>query len=1112
MCILLATWRPVTPCGLGTFITQSWRSARVNSRVDETNVIDNKKVVLKTELIKILPATKNVSIAVGYFFISGLSMIIEPLSKVDSVRLLISNTTDKPTSEALLEAFNSARTIIPKLDATNFVSPDYAQQIIGDVELNVKHSLERMEQTPNDQNVVQNLIKMMSSRQLEVRVYPKEKLHAKAYIFESRTPDFTAGMGIVGSSNLSMAGISENSELNLKTTNPSDVNKLLDWFNDLWGEGLEFTDKFNLILSRSWAVQPYSPRDLFLKAIYHESKSRFDHDNVLNPLWLSHGPKLYPFQLQAVNQCITMIERYGGVILGDVVGLGKTYVGTAILKYLQQEYRPLIVCPPALVSMWEKFCDDYEVDALVLSRGKLTKHHNELSRYKYKSRNMVLIDESHRFKNSKPIQYQHLHQFMQERAAKAILLTATPYSNKPEDIKNQLMLFHTSENTRIPPANETNLNTYFHLIKNGQADLTDLLRNIMIRRTRRYVLEQWGHEDEYDATRKYLLIEGKRQYFPKRIMKTLRYDINKAYHDRYESIVSKLDHTHLTLARYGPGLYLKDSYKHQEPYVDLHTHGIELVRLIRSLLLKRMESSIHAFSISIKRYINTHKIFLAALKDNVVPVGDFSVREMYEAADQELDLIDDPTILKTIINKIREQKEIKYHPDAFHINDFIMAIEHDLQTFNDIMDLITSITFDTDDKLHQLQELLNNYMDKKVIIFTEFAATAEYLHDHIVWTSPDYVELVTSNKHNAVAAARRFDPKHNPSGSSPPDHLITLLITTDVLSEGVNLQAGHVVINYDFHWNPVRLIQRVGRVDRIGSENDHIAVHNFLPDPTIEKDLKLEVSVDSKITEIQRVIGEDYMVLKEDEKINEHDLYAIYNGDANILDREDDDSLLPAKFDQLLIDIHENNPKLWDNIRTTPYGIRGSSHNSARGRLLLACENGTTESGIITKYYLISSKKQIQNIDQRKALCLLESSDRHIRPLPGDYNQLVSLGFTKFLSDVQQIQTSDHSSTTPNKPQQKIMQRLMNITKHPGSIQNYAMVEPLIDAFSTPIPKGRIRNALSRIDFDTNDFELVDALVDIYHTFDLKMTSARHDPDYGVPRILYSEYVDDLHE
>ena len=169
----------------------------------------------------------------------------------------------------------------------------------------------------------------------------------------------TKGIGIVGSSNLSIAGISHNSELNLKTTNPNDYNQLIDWFDNLWEEGLEFTEDFNVILSESWAGKTYSENEVFLKALYLKFKDKIEIQHKIDPIWRDTFPKLFPFQAEAVDRGLTMFEQYGGVIIGDVVGLGKTYVGISLLKYLQLEgYRPLIICPPQLIEMWEEFCED----------------------------------------------------------------------------------------------------------------------------------------------------------------------------------------------------------------------------------------------------------------------------------------------------------------------------------------------------------------------------------------------------------------------------------------------------------------------------------------------------------------------------------------------------------------------------------------------------------------------------------------------------------------------------------------------------------------------------------------------------------------------------------
>lgn len=1089
----------------------AFRRGLVGSRVKETNVIDNKKVTLRDELMDVLPRTKNASIAVGYFFVSGLAVIIEPLQKVDKVRLLISNTTDKETSEALIEGFKSPEQVRSIIKEWEFVNDDRRQKIKEDSVANASRSLEYMSQTSGDRDVVQSLISMMHEKKIEVRIYPKGKLHAKAYIFELQGTEVATGVGIVGSSNLSLAGIYQNSELNLKTLNGPDVNKLLEWFDLLWEDGVDFTEEFDVILKRSWAGRVYTPYELFLKGIYHEYGDRVDPEHKFDPVWEAKGPRLFQFQRQAVDQCITMVELYGGAIIGDVVGLGKTYVGTAVLKYLQlKDYRPLIVCPPALVGMWEKFCAEYEVDAKILSRGKLTREKYDLAQdYRYKDRDLVLIDESHHFKNSSSRQYENLQRFMHARDARAILLTATPYSNDANEIKNQIMLFHTSPKTPIPPANETDLDKFFREVEHGSANLVDLLQNIMIRRTRRYVLNQWGRQDESKPDRRYLLIDNQRKYFPSRDMETRRYDINQSYCKKYDAIVGMLDKSCLTLARYSPGLYLKPSYQKTEPYSDLKTTGPKLVMLVRTSLLKRMESSVSAFRTSIGRYINTHKIFLKSLDEKIMPVGDLASSELYEAADPESDLDDNPDELQKIVDRIKQKGENRYEFHAFEVERLKDDVRRDLGTFESIMEMLQTLAPDTDDKLHRLQKLLDDNKDKKVIVFTEFASTAKYIYDNLKWNKRENMELVTSERNNVLQAARRFDPKNNPDPSAQPnqEEALTLLVTTDVLSEGVNLQAGNVVINYDFHWNPVRLIQRVGRVDRIGSDNERIAVYNFLPDPKIEEDLKLEVAVSSKIDEIHRVMGEDYAILVITEKINEKDMYAICRQDSSILDYEDGNPLEPTEFEKILIDIHENNPKLWHEFRKIPDGVR-SSKNPRRGKLLLACSNGFSKNDSITRYYVISHSKKVSQVDSRRALYLLKTKDKSTHVLPDDYDLMLHVGWARFLDDMEQREASERTRIKLTVSQRAVIKRLIEIARSTKPIKNKEMIDTLHIAFSIPILKGKLNRELNHIrkaELDNEQF--VDALSEIYRNFELQKNIEQREKELEAPRIVYSEYV-----
>ena len=381
-------------------------------------------------------------------------------------------------------------------------------------------------------------------------------------------------------------------------------------------------------------------------------------------------------------------------------------------------------------------------------------------------------------------------------------------------------------------------------------------------------------------------------------METERYDINKVYQRKYETIVGYMTKEKLSFARYSLGLYVTDDYKDIKLYKELGTAGSKLVGLIRTLLLKRMESSLEAFKQSITHYINTHNIFLALLHEKIIPIGDVSYKSMYEIAQDDPDSINDPDTIEEFKKKIKDAGETVYKFEAFDTERLISDIQKDREIFETIDGLIHRLTWKTDDKLKKLQNLLDEkYSGKKVLVFTEFTTTAKYLNDKIRWNGNK--EQIDSTG-NSISCARRFDPDNNPSNEPRPKKSdeITLLIATDVLAEGVNLQAGEVVINYDFHWNPTRLIQRAGRIDRIGSKNEFVTIHNFLLDPTMEEDFHLEALVKNKIDTIQQVIGEDYKILDHEEIINKKDTYAIYSGDGSILDREEENPLEPSKFER----------------------------------------------------------------------------------------------------------------------------------------------------------------------------------------------------------------------
>lgn len=908
--------------------------SQILSRIILSNesVIDNENVVLLDQLKMHLPNTTRASIAVGYFFISGFAEIMDSFSKIESskdpnhvIRLLISPTTNKLTAEALLASNESYEDTQRKISSSIINGKDTAAK-------QIRSSIGHMPQSKRDQNAIIKLVDLIRKKKLQVRVYTKEQLHAKAYIFELDNPQLPR-MSIVGSSNLSISGIKEHTELNLRTNVDNDSEKLLEWFERHWEESEQFTEEMADIMDDSW-IKIRTPEEVYRKAVLHEHGT-FDEIDVRD----SGHLKLFDFQKKAVNDAISKLNKFGGVIVADVVGTGKSYIGSMILKHLKEKNRskPLIICPPHLIDMWKNYMNEFDVHAEVISRYKIGMEDNKLQ--KFTNCDVVLVDESHNFRN-KNNAYNALYSFMEQQPDDSciIMLTATPISNSVNDLKNQLKLFPADSILNIPDLEITSLDEYFkgteqehQLTSEGEYKIKELLRNILIRRTRKHIQDNFAKSD---GDRYYLESDSGRKYFPKRNLENPQeYDIDMVYQNAFERIQKYIES--LKLARYTPGRYIKNEYRdttHPEykKYNDLATSMMSLTGIVRTVLLKRMESSIAAFASSVNNYAEGSDIFLNYLKDGIVPIGKDYQDRIYKSIMYDDEKYDSDDELGPSI----------YDIAAFDVDQWKADIVSDIATFDSMRNLLPNEDkfHKYDDKLHTLHKILESRKNQKILLFTESRVTAKYIYDYLKEKLPDskmeQIDSGNTNKEKNVMI-RRFDPVNNNADILPEEQL-DILISTDVLSEGVNLQAGKAVINYDFHWNPVRLIQRVGRIDRIGSEHDVVDVINFLPTSKVEEQLHLKERVADKIETIRKIIGHDQKILETSEIIDKDAVIDIYSGDDTILD-ESTDGILDIIQTAAELDAEKirGDEELRKKIDALPLGIRSAAGS---GRLFVACE------------------------------------------------------------------------------------------------------------------------------------------------------------------------------
>ena len=648
-------------------------------------------------------------------------------------------------------------------------------------------------------------------------------------------------------------------------------------------------------------------------------------------------PELADFQIDALNQGLSYLQSHDGVIIGDVVGLGKTYIGTALLKTLQRVYhqQAIIICPKRLERMWQTFNEHYALGATVLSMsllreggdGRVGQDLNE----RFPNHRVVLVDESHNFRHSDNQRYRVLQPFLHRPGMKTILMTATPRNTKASDVLNQILLWMEDDAGTIP-INPPLLTTYFKRIADIEErqrasnqriagpHLPDVLRHVMVRRTRNHINRYYPN-----AT-----IAGEPVLFPDRKLRTVDYRIDAVYGDLalYRRLVN--DISSMFYARYGLYNYVQPELQKQAKYQNLHRAGIRLRGLMKAMLLKRLESSVAAFRATCDRLERSHSRFLELLDEGHVPAG--------EAASDLLMVVDD----EEFAERQEDLESAGQLLDASDFTDDLKAqIETDRRTYKFMLEVVEGITPDKDAKLKTLIKHLQSEpeLKGKVLIFTQFKDTADYLRDQLTekFSGKRVVEWMTSDRDDQLSIIGRFSPNSNPDAAKwvrKDDEPIDILVSTDVLSEGLNLQDCGVVVNYDIHWNPVRLIQRVGRVDRIGVgklEHEVVWGFNFLPDEGLDAHLNLRETVRRRIQEIHDSIGEDAKVMEDTESLNTADMYTIYV-EGKLPEEDEGDFFSVQEGIEILRRIRDEEPDLFNRISTMSNGVRASRDAPSRRR------------------------------------------------------------------------------------------------------------------------------------------------------------------------------------
>ncbi|MFH1337728.1 MAG: helicase-related protein [Nanoarchaeota archaeon] len=787
----------------------------------------NKLISFLNSALKENPKTK-FDIATAFFNIEAFAMIKDNLNGVERFRLLLGKTPEIQNEKTL-----------------------------GDVLLQeIKKEVEGFDLTKEANHTVKIFIEFLKRKNVEIKLFEKF-LHGKAYIFDDRI--------VIGSSNFTAAGLTRYGELNTWKQESQAVYTRKEWFEKFWAESVDFKEELIRLLEESrFGSTPYTPYEVYIKTLYELQKDDIKEEQKEEkekPRGLPETKvNLAQFQEDAIARIWTRMKKYGGCIVADSVGLGKTWIAKKILEKIGYYERKniLIVCPAQLREMWRRELKKIDVKENILSQEDLaSESYIEKAKKtlggRFDNVELIVVDESHNFRNPLSNRWENFFTLVNDHIAKSgkrpyiLFLTATPINNTPWDLYWQIMLLVLMDRSAFVKENIPDLFKFFKQAKENPSLLNDLLNEISIRRTRDYIIENYP-----DAFIVVELPNGETKeqkiIFPERALENINYQLDKSYKGMYKEISDTITEK-LTMAYYKILEYRTEGLKTEEERLALG-RMIAIGGIFRTILLKRLESSVDAFRKSISKHMN----FLEKLKI-YLKSGRLLTKETFfkyiMSVDEELEEED----LKDVLSEFKIKD--------YNADDLFKDIDKDIHLLKNILEKVNKIKPEDDAKLKVLKDrLLELSKDGQIILFTYYADTLNYIYNEIIKDrrfSKLKIEAISSSGLTSKNPQQREKIVEDLFSKK-----INILLSTDVLSEGQNLQSAKYLINYDLHWNPTRMIQRAGRIDRIGSPFKKIFVYNFFPEDELEELLKLVEILQNKIIDIDKSVGLDQTILGEE--------------------------------------------------------------------------------------------------------------------------------------------------------------------------------------------------------------------------------------------------------
>jgi superfamily II DNA/RNA helicase len=913
---------------------------------------------------------KAVDIATGYFEIGALLALDGQWQKLEELRILMGDQVSMRTKKALLAGIAKATQVLD-------------------------NSLEKEKETNDFLSGVPAIVAAIANRQISCKIYTKEKFHAKAYITHAKKA-VIGSAALVGSSNFTFPGITTNIELNIQIRR--EVEELQKWFKKHWDEAEDISDEILKVIERH--IREYSPFEVYAKSL----QEFFQGHEMTVGEWEKSKSHMYPvldqYQKEGYQALMKIAKQHGGAFLCDGVGLGKTFVGLMVIERLLFERKRVALFVPkaARKDVWEKDLRRYLPHLRGIYGNLAIFNHTdllrggefqtELDRVKEMA-DAIVVDEAHHFRNpglkgeEGEIKSRYWRLFDIAEGKNLFMLTATPVNNRLTDLQHMIELFSRRQpgHFKSAPLGIHSLSGHFRKLEkalekmveskqdnadNGPAMQTnqaeaekvlwndDLFRALVVQRSRAYVKKS---QEQHGGTK---------AIFPKReTPQVAEYHLKKTYGRLLEMVEAAFEKKKplFSLAVYYPlASYIGPDIEKQARAFN-ENRQIEVVRLIRIQFLKRFESSARAFEFSCETllikllaWVTKHsktpseKKILERWKNQHTEIIDYIHKDQHELLGGESnDEIDEDIIEQEMLEDIEELSR-----DEYKVNEILSETYLDLDQIIEFVRELKKFKPAHDDKLKALIKLLKTdpiLQKHKVLIFSEYMSTTHYLKKQLEEAGFKSVDEVdSSTKRDRSEIIRRFAPYYNrpPQGDifNGLDNETRILISTDVLSEGLNLQDATRLINYDIHWNPVRLMQRIGRVDRrlnpeiekqiIANQPDQkevrgtVAYWNFLPPDELDNLLRLYAKVSKKTLRISKVFGiEGKKLLKPDDDFDAlKDFNHDYEGTTSATEA------MHLEYQKLLKDY----PDLEERLNNLPGKVfSGKEHPSPDSKAVFFC-------------------------------------------------------------------------------------------------------------------------------------------------------------------------------